>query len=221
MESIHEIYKEFLTYNDSQDITTHQCLVDVIKFYSDHIAVHLNVLKERILEEYQRMYELKMMPTARFTLPQATDTSSVTPNAPPVVTESFGERAMRLFNERAAAIALRDHTTMEVATRPAAREQLSWPDTCIDAVLYNKLKTPLEVIFVSGLGEFIFQYQFNKLDNRMSKLENGQTITKTSKEKKPWNSTGRCLWTQISSANSSPNKSQSRCPRSQNIMKRK
>ena len=31
-------------------------------------------------------------------------------------------------------------------------------------------------------GEFILQYQFNKLDDRMSKLEKGQNITKTAEE---------------------------------------
>ena len=48
--------------------------------------------------------------------------------------------------------------------------------------MYYKLKTTLEVIFVSGWGEFITQYQFNELDNRMSKLEKGQTLTKTAEE---------------------------------------
>ena len=33
-----------------------------------------------------------------------------------------------------------------------------------------------------GWGEFILQYQFNELDNRMSKLEKGQNITKTAEE---------------------------------------
>ena len=33
-----------------------------------------------------------------------------------------------------------------------------------------------------GWGEFILQYQFNELDGRMSKLEKGQTVTKTAEE---------------------------------------
>ena len=45
-----------------------------------------------------------------------------------------------------------------------------------------KLKMTLEVIFVSGWGEFKLQYQFNDLDDRMSKLEKGQNITKTAEE---------------------------------------
>ena len=52
LESIHDIYEGFLTYDDSQDINAHQVLVDVIDLYSNNIAVHLNALKERLLEEY-------------------------------------------------------------------------------------------------------------------------------------------------------------------------
>ena len=132
-----------MMYDDRQDITTHQCSVDVIELYSNHLDVHLNALKERLLEEYQKMYELKEMPTARVTQPQATDISSVPPNAPPAASETFGERAWRLFDKRAAATASRKNTTMEVATRPAAREQLPQNDNCIDVVMYNKLKTTL------------------------------------------------------------------------------
>ena len=33
-----------------------------------------------------------------------------------------------------------------------------------------------------GWGEFILQYQFNELDDRMSKLEKGQNINKTAEE---------------------------------------
>ena len=66
---------------------------------------------------------------------------------------------------------LRDNTPMDVAPEPAQREQPPRPDTDIDAALYFKLKTTLEVIFVPGWGEFITQYQFNELDDRMSKLE--------------------------------------------------
>ena len=46
------ISKGFLTYDDCQDITAHQCSVDIIELYSNYIAVHLNNSKERLLEEY-------------------------------------------------------------------------------------------------------------------------------------------------------------------------
>ena len=52
MESIHDLSEGFLTYDDRQDITAHQCSVDVIDLYRDHLTVHLNALKERLLEEY-------------------------------------------------------------------------------------------------------------------------------------------------------------------------
>ena len=123
------------------------------------------------------------MPTAHVTCPQATSTSAVPPNAQPAPSETFGERARRLFNERAAAAELNDNTAMAVATRPATRELPPQPDACIDATIYIKLETTLEVIFISGWGEFILQYQFNKLDNRMLKLEKGQNFTKTPEEK--------------------------------------
>ena len=71
---------------------------------------------------------------------------------------------------------------MDVAARPTTRELPPQPDACIYAALYIKLKTTLEVIFASGLGEFILQYQYNKLDDRMSKLEKGQNITNTAEE---------------------------------------
>ena len=70
---------------------------------------------------------------------------------------------------------------MAVAARPAIRELPPQPDAFIDAALYIKLKTTLEVIFVSGWEEFMLQYQFNELD-RMPKLEKGQNVTKTAEE---------------------------------------
>ena len=70
VESIHDIFEGLLMYDDCQDINAHQCLVDVIELYSDHIALHLNTSKERLLEEYQKRYKLKEMPTARVTRPQ-------------------------------------------------------------------------------------------------------------------------------------------------------
>ena len=71
---------------------------------------------------------------------------------------------------------------MAVAARPATGYHPPHTDTRIDAALYIKLKTPLEVIFVLGWEEFILQYQFNELDDRMSELEKGQNITKTAEE---------------------------------------
>ena len=49
-------------------------------------------------------------------------------------------------------------------------------------MLYIKLKATLEVIFVSGWGFFVQQYQFNELDNRMTKLEKGQNVNKSAEE---------------------------------------
>ena len=71
---------------------------------------------------------------------------------------------------------------MTVSTRPANKEHPPQTDKCIDATLYIKLKTTLEVIFVSGWGEFILNYQINELDDRISKIEKGQNITKTVEE---------------------------------------
>ena len=173
MDSIHNISKVFLTYDDCQDINAHQNLIDIIKLYIDHIAVHLNASKERLLEEYKKRYELEEMPTARVTRPQDTATSAVSPHAQPALIENFVERARRLFNERDAAAVSIDNTAIAVSARPATRELPTQPDSFIDAAVYIKLKTTLEVIFVSGWGDFILQYQFNELDDRMSKLKKG------------------------------------------------
>ena len=89
VESIRNISKGFLTYDDCQDINAHQSLVDFIELYSDHMAVKLHALKERLLEEYQKRYELEEMPTASVTRPQATATSFVPPNAQPSPSENF------------------------------------------------------------------------------------------------------------------------------------
>ena len=122
------------------------------------------------------------MPTTRVTRPQATATSAVPPHDQPATIETFGERDWRLFNKRDAVSASIDNTTMAVAVIPDVREPPPQPDTFIGEVLYIKLKTTLEVIFVSVWGEFILQYQFNALDDRMSKLEKGKNITKTAEE---------------------------------------
>ena len=119
------------------------------------------------------------MPTARVTLPQVTDTSYVPPISPLAASETFGERTRRLFDERDAAAASNDNTKMAVATRPATGDHPPHPDTRIDAALYIKIKTTLEVIFVLGWEEFILQYQFNELDDRMLKHKKCRNITKT------------------------------------------
>ena len=134
MESIHDISEEFLTYDDRQDITAHQCSVDLVELYSDHLAVHLNASKENLLEEYKKRYEIKEMPTARVTRHQAPATSAISLPAPPAANENYGQRARRILNERAAATALRDNTHMDVAAEPEQREQPPRPDTNIDAL---------------------------------------------------------------------------------------
>ena len=128
--------------------------MDLVKLYSNHLAVHLNASKENLLEEYKKRYEIEEIPTARVTHHQATATPAVSLPAPPAANENYGQRARRILNERAAAIALRDNTPMDVAAEPVQQEQPPRPDTNIAAPLYFKLKTTLEVIFVSGWGEF-------------------------------------------------------------------
>ena len=86
VESIHDISEGFLTYDDRQDITAHQYSVDLFDLYSDHLAVHLNALKENLLEEYKKRYDIEEMPTARVTRPQATATPAVSFIAPPAAT---------------------------------------------------------------------------------------------------------------------------------------
>ena len=90
------------------------------------------------------------MPTARVTRPQATANSAVPPHAQPATSETFGERAQRLFNKRDAAAASIDNTTLAVSAIPAVRDTPPQPDAFIDAALYIKLKTTLEVIYVSS-----------------------------------------------------------------------
>ena len=67
VESIHDISEGFLTYDDRQDIIAHQCSVELVELYSDHLAVHLNSSKENLLEEYKKRYEIEEMLTARVT----------------------------------------------------------------------------------------------------------------------------------------------------------
>ena len=92
------------------------------------------------------------MPIARVTRPQTTSPLAASHPAQPPPSETFGERDRRLFNKRDAAAASTDDTNMAVVVRPAEREPTPQPDTFIDASLYIKLKTTLEVIFVLGMG---------------------------------------------------------------------
>ena len=66
--------------------------------------------------------------------------------------------------------------------RPAEAEPPPQPDTFVDAALYIKLKATLKVIFVLGWGVFIQQFQFNELDDHMSKLEKGQKVSKSTEK---------------------------------------
>ena len=66
-------------------------------------------------------YEIEEMPTARVTRPQATATSAVPPHAQPALSETFGERDRRLFNERYATAVSINNTTMAIAVRPDVR----------------------------------------------------------------------------------------------------
>ena len=64
MELVHDISEGFLTYNDA-----HLCSIGVVEFYSNHIVVHLEASKERILGEYKKNYKIEEMHRARVTRP--------------------------------------------------------------------------------------------------------------------------------------------------------
>ena len=90
------------------------------------------------------------MPIARVTRPQAEGTSAAPPHDQSAPSETFVEQARRLFNKRDAVAASTDDTTMAVFMRLAEREPPPQPNTFIDVLLYIKLNTTLEVIFVLG-----------------------------------------------------------------------
>ena len=69
-----------------------------------------------------------------------------------------------------------------VEDRPAEAEPPPQPYNFVDAAFYIKLKAIFEIIFVSGWGVFVQQYQFNDLDDCMSKLEKGQNVNKYAEE---------------------------------------
>ena len=187
MESIHDISEGFLTYNDKKDIDAHLCLINVIELYSNHIAVHLDSSEERILEEYKKMYYLEKMNSARVTCPLAAAPMAATPPARLDSPKNFRDQNWRLLSERAAAKAsTKDTRIVVVKERQAEAEPPPQPDTFVDAAFYIKLKETVKKIFVLGWDVCIQHYQFNELDDRMSKLKKGQN-TKKSAEKQPWN----------------------------------
>ena len=69
------------------------CSIDVIEFYSDHLAVRLDAWKVRILKEYKKMYKLEEMPKAPVTRPLEAAPEAAPPPAHPVYSENFGEQA--------------------------------------------------------------------------------------------------------------------------------
>ena len=114
VESIHDISEGFLTYYDIKDIDAHLCLIEVIEFYINHIAVHLEISKERTLKEYKKKYELEEMPRAYVTCPLATAPAAAPPDRP-ACPKNFGEQNRRLLNERAAAAASTDNTSWSLS----------------------------------------------------------------------------------------------------------
>ena len=110
------------------------------------------------------------MPRARITRPLVAAPAA----APTARPKNFGEETQLLFNERAAAAASTNDTCMVIAEdRPSEVELPPQPDNFVDTALCIKIKANPEVIFVSGWGVFIQQYQFNELDNCMSKTKKG------------------------------------------------
>ena len=122
------------------------------------------------------------MPSAHVTCPLTAATLAGPPSDRPSPSKNFGERARRLINERGAAAASTDNKCMVVSeNRPAEAEPPPQPSTFLDAAFYLKLQATLEVFFWEW-GVFIQQFQFNDLDNRMSKLEKGQNVNNSAEE---------------------------------------
>ena len=69
-----------------------------------------------------------------------------------------------------------------VKNRPTEVETPPQPNTFLDAAFYIKLQATLEVIFDFGWGVFIRQFQFDKLNDRMSKLKKCQNVNKSAEE---------------------------------------
>ena len=74
------------------------------------------------------------------------------------------------------------HPHSRCRIQPAEAEPPPHPDNFLDAAFYIKFKETIKVIFVSGWGVFIQQYQFNELDDRMSKLEKVQNVNNSAEE---------------------------------------
>ena len=145
-----------MTYDDRKDINANRCLINVIKLYIDHLAVHIDASKERILKEYKKTYKPGEMPRARVTCPLTSDISATPPSAYPSQSENFGERDWRLLNERSAASTPTNNNRMVVYKNGCGEaEPLPYPDTFVDAAFYLKLEATLELISVSGWGVFI------------------------------------------------------------------
>ena len=114
-----------------------------------------------------------------FYFPLAASTAAATP----ACTKNFGKRTHRLLNERATAAASTDDTCkVIVENRPSKAEPPPHPYNFVVAAFYIKLKATIEIIFVSGWGVFIQQYQFNELDDCMSNLEKHQNVNKSTEE---------------------------------------
>ena len=123
------------------------------------------------------------MACACTTRPLTEPPAAAAPSVHPDPHENFGDKSWRLLNERAASAASTDDNHMAVSeNRPAEADPPPQPETSVDAAFYLKLQVTLEVIFVSGWGVFIQQFQFNELDNHMSKLEKGQKVSKSTEK---------------------------------------
>ena len=145
-----------MTYDDGKDINANRCLINVIKLYSNHLSVHIDTSKERILKEYKKTYKPGEMPRARVTLPLAAAPAAATTSDHPAHSENFGERDWRLLNERSAASTPTNNNRMVVYKNGCGEaEPLPYPDTFVDAAFYLKLEATLELISVSGWGVFI------------------------------------------------------------------
>ena len=142
------------------------------------------------------------MPISRVTCPQASSPSAAPPPDQSVPSETSGEQTWSLFNGRDAAAASTKDTTMAVVVRLDEREPPPQPNTFIDAALYIKLKMTLKVIFVSGWWGFMQQYQFNKLDARMSKPKKRPKRHQVRGGNSRGVRQGKCQWTSISPENS-------------------
>ena len=128
----------------------------VIELYSNHLAIHIEASKERILKETKKKYEIEEMPRARVTCPLTSEISATPPSAYPSQSENFGERDWRLLNERSAASTPTNNNRMVVYKNGCGEaEPLPYPDTFVDAAFYLKLEATIKVISISGWGVFI------------------------------------------------------------------